>query len=130
VTSVDVGMGRWPGRERGGGRGREWSEQKRVTDGILGLIWDFASSGGRGVAVLSGAAPLRVGPADLDQGPIKVELKLQRAFLTRSQTRSWARRACRKNTCKLRCTVQYCYSIQFCTECVSGKGKWSTQRRA
>jgi hypothetical protein len=54
---VDVGMGRWPGRERGGGRGREWSEQKRVTDGILGLIWDFASSGP--AVWQSSLAPLR-----------------------------------------------------------------------
>lgn len=76
----------------------------------------FRKLGARGLAVLSGAAPLRVGPADLDQGPIKVELKLQRAFLTRSQTGPWARRTCRKNTCTLYCAVLVQYTV-LCGVC-------------
>jgi len=76
----------------------------------------FRKLGVRGLAVLSGAAPLRVGPADLDQGRIKAELKLQRAFLTRSQTGSWVRRACRKNTCTLYCAVLVQYAV-LCGGC-------------
>jgi hypothetical protein len=108
-----------------------------VVGGKAGDGWDsgthmgFRKLGARGLAVLSGAAPLRVGPADLDQGPIKVELKLERAFLTRSRPDPGQG----GHIINLRCTVStvvvlYC-TVLYCTvRSVSGKGKWRAQRRA
>jgi hypothetical protein len=53
-----------------------------VVGGKAGDGWDsgthmgFRKLGARGLAVLSGAAPLRVGPADLDQGPDQGGIKV------------------------------------------------------
>jgi hypothetical protein len=75
-----------------------------VTDGILGLIWDFASSGPAVWSPLwrrsASSGPSRFGPG-ADQGGIKVGACVSHAI----QTRSWARRACHKFT--LYCTVLY-----------------------
>jgi hypothetical protein len=83
MTSVGVGMGRWPGR----GLGREWSEGKRVTDGILGLIWDFASSGPRFGSSLwrrsASSGTSRFGPG-ADQGRIKVAACVSHAIPDRT----------------------------------------------
>jgi len=67
VEEVWVWMWVWVWKVVGGAAGEG--------NGILGLIWDFPSSG-RAVWRSPGTAPLRVGPADLEQGRIKVELKL------------------------------------------------------
>jgi hypothetical protein len=105
-----VWCGRWRGRERG--RGREWSEGKRVTDGILGLIWDFSSSGP--AVWQSSLAPLRFEwvPADMDQGPDQGGIKVATCVFSRDPRPDPGQGG---HVVNLRCTVQYYYSIQYST---------------